>query len=148
MSPTNVQTTDDPTAWLIVDRLLADANGETHFVKSRLPDEGRRKNVGGIETVFSSIALDASHAFVRCIPDGTDVHHSAPERRLVAVLSGTMEVTASDGEVRQWTSGGLLLATDTGAGKGHRIRAVGGTVVTVVVRLSEALDLDAWTVRA
>jgi hypothetical protein len=132
--------------WLLVDRLLADAQGETHFVKCRVPDEGEQVNIAGIRSTFSSIPLAARFARLRCIPMGTDVHHSAPERRLVAVLSGTMEVTASDGEVRRWTSGGLLLATDTGFGKGHRIRAVDGTVVTVVVRIGDEVDLDAWTV--
>ena len=137
----------DVAPWLVVDRLCVDENGDTHFVKCRLPDEGRRVNVGGIDCVFSSIPLTASDAFVRIIPEDTDVHHSAPERRLVAVLSGTMEVTASNMDVRCWTAGQLLLATDTGAGKGHRIRAVDGTVLTVVVRISDDLDLDAWTVK-
>ncbi|MDB5582977.1 MAG: hypothetical protein JWR80_8153 [Bradyrhizobium sp.] len=140
--------TTDMAPWLIVDRMLADANGETHFVRARLPDEGARTDAHGIARVLGSITLSSEAVSLRCMPEGMDIQHRAPERRLVAVLSGRMEVTVSDGETRSWGAGEILLATDTGTGKGHRTRAVDGPVTVVVVQIGDDVDLDAWTVPA
>jgi hypothetical protein len=41
------------------------------------------------------------------------------------MLRGEVEVTASDGETRRFSPGGLLLVEDT-TGKGHSTRVVGG----------------------
>jgi uncharacterized cupin superfamily protein len=41
------------------------------------------------------------------------------------MLRGEVEVTASDGETRRLSPGGLLLLEDT-TGKGHATRVVGG----------------------
>ena len=134
---------DAPT-WLLVERLSVDSAGETFFESCRIPNMGIMPSVSGRNCIFSSVPLAVDHVSVRIIPEGTDIHHNAPERRLVAILSGTMEVTASNGHSRKWSGGELMLATDTGQGKGHRTRAVGGDVLTVVAALPTDLDLDSW----
>ena len=50
--------------------------------------------------------------------------HPAPRRQFVINLTGTVEIEASDGEVRRFGPGSIMLAEDT-TGKGHQSRAVG-----------------------
>ena len=44
--------------------------------------------------------------------------HPAPRRQFVVNLTGEVEITASDGEVRRFGPGTIMLAEDT-TGKGH-----------------------------
>ena len=48
--------------------------------------------------------------------------HPAPRRQFVINLTGEVEITASDGEVRRFGPGTIMLAEDT-TGKGHLSRA-------------------------
>ncbi|MEQ8662557.1 MAG: hypothetical protein RLW62_17225 [Gammaproteobacteria bacterium] len=66
--------------------------------------------------------------------------HNAPDRQLVAVLGGQLEVTTSDGARRQWGPGGLFLADDT-VGRGHRTRVLEGPARLLFVRLGADFDL-------
>jgi hypothetical protein len=50
-------------------------------------------------------------------------YHPAPRRQFIVNLSGAVEITASDGEVRVFGPGSVMLAEDT-TGKGHRSKAV------------------------
>jgi hypothetical protein len=50
--------------------------------------------------------------------------HPAPRRQFIVNLSGTVEIEASDGEVRRFGPGSVMLAEDT-TGKGHIRRAIG-----------------------
>jgi hypothetical protein len=52
-------------------------------------------------------------------------YHPAPRRQFIVNLSGAVEITASDGEVRVFGPGSIMLAEDT-TGKGHISKAVGG----------------------
>ena len=54
--------------------------------------------------------------------------HPAPRRQFYFHLSGTLEVKASDGEVRRFSPGSLILLEDT-TGKGHCTRVIGSAVV-------------------
>jgi len=61
--------------------------------------------------------------------------HPSTARNLFVVLSGEWEVTASDGESRQFSTGDVLLVEDT-TGKGHSSRVVSeAQSVAVLVRL-------------
>jgi hypothetical protein len=57
--------------------------------------------------------------------------HPAPARQFTLSISGSLEVTASDGDVRQIGPGRLLLLDDT-AGKGHSTRALGNATFLVI----------------
>jgi hypothetical protein len=48
--------------------------------------------------------------------------HPAPRRQFVVNLTGEVEITASDGEVRRFGPGTIMLAEDT-TGKGHLSKA-------------------------
>jgi hypothetical protein len=54
----------------------------------------------------------------------------------VFVLSGTLEVETTEGEVRRWGQGSLLMADDT-KGKGHRTRVLEGPAKLLFVRLPD-----------
>ena len=63
--------------------------------------------------------------------------HNAPQRRYVVPLSGRFEVeVSSDGTIKSFGPGDILLAEDT-TGKGHKTRAVGGDCVSLFVELSD-----------
>lgn len=50
--------------------------------------------------------------------------HPAPRRQFIVNLTGGVEITASDGEVRTFGPGSVLLVEDT-TGKGHLSKAIG-----------------------
>jgi hypothetical protein len=50
--------------------------------------------------------------------------HPSPARQYLVMLSGVLEMQASDGETRRFVKGNVLLATDT-SGTGHVSRSLG-----------------------
>lgn len=63
--------------------------------------------------------------------------HPAPRRQFVFVLTGEMEIEASDGEIRRFGPGGVFLADDT-TGKGHILRGISdGERIIALVPLPE-----------
>jgi hypothetical protein len=137
--------TDAP--WLIIDRMMTDELGETHFVKVQIPTElSPSKSHADIPQIPKSINLQSDRLQIRCLPDGTDINARAPERQFIVVLSGKLEVTVSDGESRSWTAGEILLATDSGKGKGHRTCVTEGMGRFLVIPIGDEVDLDAWMV--
>lgn len=66
---------------------------------------------------------------------GTADWHPVPRKQFNLVLRGEVEVEVSDGEVRRFGPGSLILGEDT-EGKGHLTRVVGeGDVYFAVVSL-------------
>ena len=63
--------------------------------------------------------------FRRNLPEYNLDWHPAPRSQFVVNLTGAVEITASDGEVRRFGPGSIMHADDT-TGKGHLSRAVGG----------------------
>ena len=57
--------------------------------------------------------------------------HPAPRRQFYFQMSGEIEVQVSDGEVRRFTAGSVVLLEDT-SGKGHSTRVVGDNAVEAV----------------
>jgi hypothetical protein len=73
--------------------------------------------------------------------------HNAPQRRYVVPLSGRFEVeVSSDGTIKSFGPGDILLAEDT-TGKGHKTRAVGGDCVSLFVELDDPTAPGASNVR-
>lgn len=63
--------------------------------------------------------------------------HPAPRRQFIVNLTGTVEIEASDGEVRRFGPGSILLVEDV-TGKGHRSRSVGNEErISIFVHLPE-----------
>jgi quercetin dioxygenase-like cupin family protein len=53
--------------------------------------------------------------------------HNAPQRQLIVLLDGAIEVEVTSGEKRRFGAGDALLVEDT-TGTGHRTRNEGGTL--------------------
>jgi hypothetical protein len=60
----------------------------------------------------------------------------ARDRRWLLVLTGVLDIEASDGEVRRFGPGSILLVEDT-HGNGHRARVVGGPAQIAIAPLLE-----------
>jgi hypothetical protein len=100
--------------------LYADEDGESHF---------RTVEIDADEALLADAAAkwrdNAGFRMVHRPADrGTTALHNVPSRRLAVVFSGGCELGASDGEVRRFTTGDLILLTDT-TGKGHTTGPVG-----------------------
>lgn len=68
--------------------------------------------------------------------------HVAPNRQFVTVLTGRLEIETTDGEVRQWSAGGMFMADDT-TGQGHKTRVIEGPVKILFSRVAQDFDLNA-----
>jgi hypothetical protein len=105
-------------------RLFTDAHGESHFqeVETELNSV---EFAPGIPPLLVSTELETTAASFFGAPAGwkSDWHPSSG-RHLFAVLTGVWQVTASDGEVRRFAKGNVLLVDDT-TGKGHTSRVIG-----------------------
>jgi hypothetical protein len=100
-------------------RLYTGADGLSHFEDVAVPltDAGRASDIsqvlGATGLVFRHNRLDYDLDW-----------HPAPRRQFVVNLTGEVEITASDGEVRRFGPGSVMLAEDT-TGKGHKSLSVG-----------------------
>jgi hypothetical protein len=107
-------------------RLYAGPDGESHF---------EDVDVGLSPTGLSELYPAPGAHFLRS-PVGEAIDwHPAPRRQFVVTLAGGVEVEASDGEVRRFAPGDVLLVEDV-AGRGHITRVVG-----TVERLSLLIPL-------
>lgn len=63
--------------------------------------------------------------------------HPVPQRLFIIYLAGEMETTVSDGEMRRFGPGSVVLVEDT-SGKGHASRVLGNNnVLAVMVQLAD-----------
>src|SRR4030095_2882347 len=104
-------------------RLFADDSGESHFENVSV-ELASVEFARGIPNLFTSTSLDSTNASFFGAPGGWEADwHPSSGRHLFAVLSGMWEVTTSDGEVRTFAKGDVLLVEDT-TGKGHTSRVI------------------------
>jgi hypothetical protein len=105
-------------------RIYTDPDGETHFEDVSLPTEQRRSPVSSALAELSAPLATAAATFRRVVVDHPAEPHPAPRRQLVVHLRGEAEVAVSDGEVRRFGPGSVVLVEDI-TGKGHETRRVG-----------------------
>ena len=119
-------------------RLFSDASGESHFQDITVPPD-RELSVPPAPPLRMRVLGPAVMAALVGGDSGWhgDVAHPAPFRMLQSYLSGTVEVTASDGESRRFGPGSLLLLEDT-HGKGHSTRILDEDVVLLLTQLAGA----------
>lgn len=107
-------------------RIYSDADGDSHFENLELRSETQLFPTGLRAEV--SEPLRAESLTLRNVLSETSdvVPHVAPARLIIVQLEGTVEVEASDGEIRRFGPGEPVLVEDT-EGKGHITRNVGAS---------------------
>jgi hypothetical protein len=104
-------------------RLYADPVGASHFADEEIP-------FTLVDFAPPAPAISLSRAFgaqaVAMMSSPSGWHgdwHPAPQRQFIFVLTGDLEVQVSDGEVRTFGPGAVVLVEDT-FGQGHISRVV------------------------
>lgn len=112
-------------------RLHADAKGESHFCDEEM--ELKSANFAPPAPPVEISAFTAAKHFVLLhAPAGwLGDWHPTPYRQFFFFLSGEAEVQASDGDVRRFGPGSVLLVEDT-TGKGHTTRVTTPGIAAVV----------------
>lgn len=112
-------------------RMYNDAAGESHF--EDLSVELELTDFAPPATPFHvGPPVDADRMILCSIQPGwSGDWHPSPRRQFWIQLSGEIEVKVSDGTVRRFSAGSVVLVEDT-EGRGHRTRNVGGTEVRAV----------------
>jgi len=126
--------------------LYSDAQGVSHFRDEQIRIETPSIVPGASEQRLAAHVLATGPgATLLYLPRGArEDWHRAPRRMYLIALVGTSEVTASDGEVRRFGPGTVVLMDDL-TGKGHITRSVGNVdhvALTVPVRESGLMPAD------
>jgi hypothetical protein len=112
-------------------RIYCDATGESHFEDVSVPVAP--VNLAPPAPPLNLAApMRAERVILGEVPPAwASTWHPAPQRQFYFQLSGTLEVKVSDGQVRQFSPGSLVLLEDT-MGEGHCTRVLGSAVVKAV----------------
>lgn len=103
-----------------ITRIVSTPDGGSRFVDEVIP----LRDAGAIGTL--SRPISCSHAvFRRTEPDYDYDWHVAPARQFIVLLDGRIEIETTDGQVRRFGGGDVLLVEDT-SGRGHRTRTIDG----------------------
>jgi redox-sensitive bicupin YhaK (pirin superfamily) len=121
-------------------RFASASDGGSQFVEVDIPIDNASTDAFG-NTVHRSAMLPAQSTMVTDMPEGLyQDWHPASRRRLLFVLSGTLEVETSDGKKHRCSSGDVFLADDVGS-SGHRSRTIGGPARVLFVHLPPEANL-------
>ena len=117
-------------------RLYADAAGESHLEDVTVPLTPLDFAPPAHPMNLSAFAPAVRWAFFE-IPAGWEGDwHPAPSRQVFFWLAGEVEITASDGEIRRFPAGSVLLVEDT-TGRGHYSKTVAVDTLAAVVQLPD-----------
>jgi quercetin dioxygenase-like cupin family protein len=112
----------EPIAPLTYVHVYADAAGISHFREEHFDFSRGRDGNSSIHVLEAKGGATLLRLKVGAVEDW----HNAPRAWFLIVLQGKSEVTAGDGQVRQFGPGSVVLLDDT-AGKGHQTRVIGNT---------------------
>ena len=105
-------------------RVYTGPDGETHFAEAETAGETttalESDLVGKVSETFPVTGV----YFREVRRESSDEPHNAPYPLFIVGLRGTFSVEVSDGELREFPPGSVVLVEDT-AGKGHTTRRVG-----------------------
>ena len=117
-------------------RLFADENGESHFEDKAVPLSLVEFAPPAQPIMASEFRPAEAYGFLRAAPGWHGEWHPSPTRQFLFYLGGDSELEVSDGEVRHFRAGDILLVEDT-TGVGHVSRVVGNEdAVAVVVQVA------------
>jgi hypothetical protein len=105
-------------------RVYAGADGETHFEDADTAGETIEAVESDLLGTVSEIFPVTGVHFREVEREASPVPHNAPYPLFIVGLRGTFSVEVSDGEIREFPPGSVVLVEDT-AGKGHTTRRVG-----------------------
>jgi hypothetical protein len=118
-------------------RLYADAAGETHFEDVDLPLTPVLYAPPAPPVHLSAFFSAARVGFVDEPVGWAGDWHPSPHRQFILILRETFRVEVSDGAVRDFGPGMVLLLEDA-TGRGHRTQFVGtGNLVVAVIPLDD-----------
>src|SRR5512133_457868 len=93
-------------------RFIPASDGGSRFVEIDVPIDNAATDAFG-HLIRRSTPLTAQSAMFTEMPEGLDQDwHPASRRQFVVVLSGTVEVEASDATKHRWSNGDMFLADD------------------------------------
>jgi hypothetical protein len=84
----------------------------------------------------SAFAPAKQWAFLQLPASWSGDWHPVPQRQVFFWLAGEVEATVSDGEIRRFPAGSVILCEDT-AGRGHCSRTIGSVALAAVVQLAD-----------
>ena len=113
-------------------RIYPDAQGESHFDTVAVEQSLATAAPPAPPFRVSAPGHASKYLFYSFEPGWTGDLHPAPARQFLALLPGAVEVETSDGSVRGFGPGDLILLEDT-SGKGYRSRNIGDERLTFFV---------------
>jgi len=118
-------------------RLYADSTGESHFEDLEIEFKPVNYAPPAPSLNISEFTPATHYGFLSAPPGWYGDWHPTPKRQLFLYLAGEVEAKASDGEVRIFGPGSIILAEDT-TGKGHTSRVIGSIdALMAVIPLGE-----------
>lgn len=127
-----------------ITRFYATNEGGSRFMALNIPIDSPQEDADGHTLMLSRAYASPAVRFVELPAGMSQTWHNAPQRQIVIVLSGTIEVGTTDGQTRQWQAGQAFLADDL-TGKGHTTRTLGGPASVFFAPLPDGFDVDAWS---
>lgn len=106
------------------ERIFSDATGDTHFATVEVAMHWADFAPPAPPVQLAEFTPAARFTFVAVPARWEGDWHPTPRRQWFIMLAGSWEVVVSDGEVRRFEPGTVVLVEDT-TGKGHITRIVG-----------------------
>jgi hypothetical protein len=118
-------------------RLYSDADGESHFEDCTLDIHETVYAPPAPPLIVSGAVAARQFHILTCATGWYGDWHPAPARQFMMLMTGRVKVEVSNGEIREFGPGLLILVEDT-EGCGHRTWNTGDTpFVFAVVRLED-----------
>ena len=127
-----------------ITRFCATDDGGSRFEDLEITLANEREDGMG-HTISFSTPFSSPNVSLVTLPAGLDQDwNGAPERQLVFVLQGCVEVETTDGNKRRWHKGQFFLADDT-SGQGHQTRTINGPALVLFNPVSAEFAVERWT---
>jgi len=116
-------------------RLYSDEKGESHFADEEA--EAKPSNFAPpAPPLCTTVPVPMKQFLFLVAPPGWHGDwHPAPHKQFMILVSGEVQTAVSDGEVRRFRQGDVVLLEDT-SGKGHTTQSVDGNAILAVSQLS------------
>jgi hypothetical protein len=113
-------------------RVYSDAQGDSHFDEVTVEQTLESAAPPAAPFYVSADGPASTYRFYSFEPGWIGELHPAPTRQFLALMSGAVEMETTDGTVRRFAPGDLVLLEDT-SGRGHVTRNTGEAYATFLV---------------